>query len=101
METEVGYCPQPEDIDYIVAEIRQRRVDQDVKWGGPAHDDTHHYYDWLSYINKFREKAYGAAVRFNLGSGPEEAYEDALIDIAALAVAAIQSHRRIRFMGRS
>lgn len=90
-----GYCPEPWDFDAVIADVIARRKAQDTEHGGPAHDDTHYYYDWCSFIGKFRERAYGAGM-----NSQWECYEDAMIDIAALAIAAIQSSRRVRHHGR-
>ena len=59
---------------------------QDTQWGGPAHDDTHQPADWVNYIRKFMMRA----CETNSYSG----FEDAMLDVSALAVAAIQSTRR-------
>jgi len=77
------------DLDRLWADIRQCRANQDEQWGGPEHDDTHCAADWLRFIDKFRERA-GRAINH------DEIHENALIHVAALAVAAIQSSRRKR-----
>lgn len=100
--TEIGHCPQPEDFERVVADVLRRRKEQDAKHGGEAHDDTHYYGDWISFIKRFTAEAYAGAVRDRLGvaGNHSDLYESALIDIAALAIAAIQSHRRIKHRGR-
>lgn len=90
-----GYFPHPEDFDYIVKEIEQRRAQQDQKHGGENHDDTHVYFDWMGFIKKFSSRAYAQGMHSRW-----DAYENYLIDVAALAIAAIQSSRRIRHRGR-
>lgn len=90
-----GYVTDPDSLARVMAEVMARREKQDAEHGGPNHDDTHYYYDWWSFIGKFQERAYEAGM-----NSQWEAYEDAMLDIAALAVAAIQSSRRINHHGR-
>lgn len=66
----------------VLREILAERLRQDVKWGGPAHDDEHTLHDWRAYINKQMSKMHG----WN-GQGARPY----LVKIAALAVAAIES----------
>ena len=70
-------------------EVSARRLAQDAKWGGPAHDDTHTQSEWLWYIHDHLGEAASCV-------GGVTGLEDKLFDIAALAVAAIQSSRRKR-----
>jgi hypothetical protein len=73
-------------ISHVLSEVANRRSMQDTQWGGPAHDDTHQPADWVNYIRKFMMRA----CETNSYSG----FEDAMLDVSALAVAAIQSTRR-------
>ena len=82
------------DSDAIFAEILQRRREQDAQWGGPRHDDRHTREEWCGYLQKFLDRAEIRSDRADAAS-----YEDKLLDIAALAVAAIQSSRRKRREG--
>lgn len=70
-------------------ELFDRRAEQDLQWGGPIHDDTHTPEEWWMFIAKCNGDAEANA------SDPE-IWEDKLIDVAALAVAAIKSSRRKR-----
>jgi len=70
----------------VFREIDERRDEQDRKWGGPDHDDTHCNQDWCEYIDKFVERA--------TAPSHSRQFEDNMIHIAALAVAAIESSRR-------
>ncbi len=80
----------------ILDEIIAERERQDVKWGGPEHDDNHRLGDWLQFIEDRADYQ-----RFVL-EHPERAsdspylsdYRATLIKIAALAVAAIESFDR-------
>lgn len=60
----------------ILDEIVTERARQDAKWGGPAHDDQHTMGDFMRFIQQ--------------RTGPFPSRKD-LIQIAALAVAAIES----------
>lgn len=73
----------------VYADIVDQRDRQDKQWGGQAHDDTHASYDWCSYIQKFWDRAVDST--FDLVS-----FEENMIHIAALAVAAVESSRRKR-----
>jgi hypothetical protein len=66
--------------------VAERRAKQDAKHGGPAHDDTHSRSEWLIFLEDYVRRA-----RYCENG---ETYEYFLIDVAALAVAAIQSSRR-------
>tara|TARA_R110000868_G_scaffold64453_1_gene193479 strand:+ start:629 stop:1399 length:771 start_codon:yes stop_codon:yes gene_type:complete len=89
-------------------EIKAERDRQDAAYG-PAHDDKHDLVDWLNIrwgISRFVDRAAVAAgsarLKYELGDAsgilynPEENFEKAIIQIAALAVAAVQSSRRKR-----
>ena len=80
-------------IDCVIAEVKVLRLRQDVAHGGPAHDDTHNRYSWTEFVQKFLKRAESASLE-----NPERAedYERNMLDVAALAVAAIQSSRRKR-----
>jgi len=67
--------------------IRQERNRQDVQWGGKRHDDTHTVYEWIRFIEHQLD---GCA---NAVDAAE--YESRMVKVAALAVAAIESQRRI------
>lgn len=66
----------------IVIEVCRERARQDEKHGGPAHDDTHTLNDWRRYIT----------VRLpTVHYVPNKENRKDLIEIAALAVAAVES----------
>ena len=81
--------PGPSSLVYVVAEVMERREKQDARHGGPEHDDTHTPSDWRVFIGLYNR------VSAEYESEPE-IREDKLLDVAALAVAAIQSSRRKR-----
>jgi hypothetical protein len=70
----------------VFFDVQKKRHVQDDEWGGPAHDDTHKTADFLEYIDKQVGKA-DAAV-------DPAALRDALISIAGLAFAAVESMDR-------
>lgn len=77
----------------VLAEVAAERKRQDVTWGGPEHDDGHtntNWTIWLSFIDEHNRKAYS-------GENSPEAYRNArrrFIEVAALAVAAVESFDR-------
>ena len=76
----------------VLSEVEERRKEQDAKHGGPKHDDLHIPMDWVLYVEKFLKRADECAV----WPVDQDGFENNLLDIAALAVAAIQSSRRKR-----
>lgn len=113
-----GYVPPTADV---YREVREERRAQDAKWGGPTHDDEHVERDWLDYIHgkllavpehfrsrgelrgacpqpwaaDYEEQTKRLAERPpHLIAAARAAYRRRLVHIAALAVAAIQSHDR-------
>jgi hypothetical protein len=81
----------PPSIDRdIYAEIRSERARQDIQWGS-AHDDGHTVLEWRALRGKFEQR-----VSDMLDSPHEGVYEladgrIALIKIAALAIAQLES----------
>ena len=75
----------------IYKDISDERARQDTKWGGRKHDDKHSKHEWLGYI---REHTYKAEKEGIYGKGDGEAYRKRLVEVAALAVAAIESYDR-------
>ena len=77
-------------IDYrTLTDISDERDAQDAKHGGPDFDDHNSATNWITYIGRHRIKARNAIARH-----ADQAYEKQLIRIAALAIAALESHRR-------
>lgn len=69
----------------VICEVLAERERQDIKWGGPVHDDTHGPKDWCRFISERMDEL------------PESSAEQRhlFIEVAALALAAIQSHDRL------
>jgi len=74
--------------DAIIARIKEERRLQDRKWGGPTYDDKHSLGDWAHFIDQRTETLYRAPER--------KVAEQELIEVAALAIAALESLRRNR-----
>jgi hypothetical protein len=70
----------------VLAEVANERAAQDVKWGGSAHDDTHTTYAFLQFIEDRRGMAMYADSIDDRALARRR-----LIQVAALAVAAIES----------
>ncbi len=69
----------------VYDEIKQERARQDAKWGGPAHDDEHDIDDFGDFI---------AQKLAHMSAGSPAWKRAKLVQIAALAVAAIESADR-------
>lgn len=67
----------------VFAEVQQERRLQDKRWGGPLHDDQHSRSDFSMFIYE----RIGGLKR-------DEPYRQRMIEIAALAVAAVESFDR-------
>ncbi|MBW8267936.1 hypothetical protein [Caldovatus aquaticus] len=70
----------------VLSEIAAERTRQDAQWGGPAHDDTMPLDEFVALI---RDYAGWARVKAREGSMVEA--RQRLIQVAALAVAAVES----------
>lgn len=82
-----------EQRELIFDAISLERLFQDEEWGGVIHDDTHTTYDFLEYIVKQRNKCWNQVAHTDYTIGYMNSRK-ALISIAALAVAAIESMDR-------
>jgi hypothetical protein len=72
----------------VYADIRAERDRQDAQWGGPDHDEHHTPGEWRAFRRKFEDRADKP-----LGV-PVDMRRDALVKIAALAVAQIEAMDR-------
>lgn len=70
----------------VLGEILCERIRQDRKWGGPSHDDLHSPEDWVRWIKNYASWADQMAC-----AGSHDKYRRRMINIAALASAAVQS----------
>lgn len=71
-------------------DVQYERTRQDKKWGGPAYDDKHVPADWCDWII-----AYATCAKTMASFDFPEKYRKLMIQVAALAVAAVQSHDRL------
>jgi hypothetical protein len=77
------------DSPAVLDEVQAERQRQDEKWGGPEHDSEHEMDEWLNLLNARRGLALHA--RYH---GDSADYRRRLIQIAALAVAAVEAFDR-------
>ncbi len=75
----------------VFSDILRRRIYQDEKWGGPEHDDSETQENWQSYITEYAN-ATGRAEQYD--------FRKRMIDVAALAIAAVESHDRKATCGK-
>lgn len=69
----------------VLDNIMRERDHQDAKWGGPEHDDEHSEEDWQEFIDD----------RIDSGVFPmRKPYRQRMVEVAALAIAAIESFDR-------
>lgn len=73
----------------VFEDIRKERKRQRERWGGAEHDDQHTWKDW-SYI--LAEQLFDAARRAE--DHNPEGWRRQLVQMAAVAVAAIESYDR-------
>ena len=75
----------------IYAQVQAERERQDAKWGGPDHDANHTAGDWISFIAEHADKALRAEMGPIDGDADLDEYRRRLIEVAALAVAAVEA----------
>jgi len=85
---------QPEDASQhansVMGDVLLERNRQDIKWGGPNHDDQHSTADFCFLIQD-----YAGWARVMAGMDNYEKTRNRLIQVAALACAAVESLDRI------
>ena len=74
----------------IYEEISKERRRQDRTWGGNRHDDDHEPHEWAGFIN--HQSLMGLKA---IGSSDPDEYRRRMVNVAALAVAAIEAHDRM------
>lgn len=79
----------PLNLQTVYDEIRAERARQDVKWGGPEHDDEHTTGVWIGDVRRYADKAEDAE-----SGGDYAKWRRRMVQIAALTVAAVESHDR-------
>lgn len=79
----------------VIRDVLTERARQDSKWGGPTHDDAHGLYDWSYEITTRADDLAAIAVFLEpVADFQQKNVRKILVEIAALAVAAIESHDR-------
>lgn len=90
-------CANPSQPQVIIcAQIIEERRAQDRQWGGKNHDDNHNRSEWCEFVADHLGRAKKAQSRF-VSKGDQcdaDEYRKQMIEIAALAMAAIESHDR-------
>lgn len=84
----------PAPVSGVLAEVRRERQRQDAKWGGAAHDDSHTTEEFAEFIEAraYKVRALDRSDREKpLTYGCMETPRQILLEISALAVAAIES----------
>lgn len=69
---------------HVIDDLLRERQRQDSMWGGPTHDDEHPLVEWVGLISN----------RVSALTNPHPAERELLLEIAALAVARIESFDR-------
>lgn len=77
-----------EHLMQVLCEVADERYHQDKRWGGPAHDDTHTPYEWEGLLH---ERIYHLT---DCVGEAQVRYRRALVESAAIAVAALQAWDR-------
>lgn len=88
--------PSGDHLATVLTHVANERPRQDRKWGGPAHDDRHTPEQWGDLIVRLLDEAEEA----HAADRPSR-YRHHLVEVAASAVAAIQSHDRLQAPGES
>jgi hypothetical protein len=83
-KSDLTSCPEPSPRDIFEA-LMIRRENQDAEYGGPGHDDQHTQSEWIAMIIVYSQRSINGRISF----------EDTMLDVAALAFAAIESQARI------
>lgn len=78
-------------LTQAVTDVMLERARQDAKWGGPAHDDHHSVAEWVQLIED-----YAGWSRVMAGMNSQDKARRRLIQVAALAVAAVEAMDRPR-----
>ena len=80
----------------ILQEIEAERTRQDIKWGGPEHDDVHSTEEFIQWIEEYAGWARMMSSMNNMNKARRK-----LIKVAALSVAAVESIDRFKEIDKS
>ena len=78
---------QAKEMEKIFLDIAKERGYQDSRWGGKEHDEKHSIDNWVAFMTPYL----GAAVKGDNWKQDKAKTRTALIKVAALCVAALQS----------
>lgn len=76
----------PTQLD-LFAEVTKERIVQDAQWGGPTTDDKRDWYEWRSIF-------YRQLTLLSMDAGDHARQRQRYVKIAAIAIAALESHDR-------
>lgn len=79
----------PSDWRRAVSRALRECQEQDLKWGGPEHDDKHSSHDWIAYIVKHAGKAV-------MWPWDLDTFERQMVRVTALGIQALRWCERIR-----
>lgn len=79
------------DRGLIYREVDGERDRQDAQWGGAEHDDEHQGSDFVRFVREHTDRA-----RTAINTGALDEFRKQLVEVAALAVAAVESLDRKR-----
>ncbi len=71
----------------VLQDVEWERDEQNQKWGGAGHDDQHGPRDWAAFITEHLGKA--------LDARDARTYRRRMVEVAALAVAAVETVDRV------
>ncbi len=77
-------------IDTVLSEVRFERERQDRKWG----QQNHPPFTWLAILGEEVGESNNAALEAVFGSMDPKNYREELIQVAAVAVAAVEAYDR-------
>lgn len=77
----------------VLEKIYKERLRQDAKWGGPEHDDSHEIGMWLELI---KERVDTIHQDYATSAQRPDDVTKLLIEVAAIAAAAVESIERTR-----
>ncbi len=78
---------------FVRDDIQAERERQDAQWGGPEHDDHHTVEDWCSILFDRVERAQ-SEIEGYYAEVSHQTYRHRLVQVAAVAVAAIEAYDR-------
>jgi len=78
-------------VKNVLDDIARERERQDAQWGGPNHDDGHTPRDWSVFRRKFEGRVLASIASEHMTVYEPADARNALVKIAALAVAQIEA----------